>query len=219
MKKILNIAIITICMFGFGVNVFAAGTCIDNEQQSGYSQIKSNYEAGISQSKITYPDKQDITLYGKSVSGKKTYANGSEDVNSALSEAVTCSNGENYIKYRQTASGKRDCSNGYWSEDYNVVCTSNSTSSDGSTVVDKSTGKVTSGGTTSSGSSSSNGSGTSTGSGTGSSSSSGSGYNSSSTVNNESTGVNTYFIVLGLVGAISYTFMLCVKKYNLFKNI
>ena len=46
MKKILSIAIITICMFGFGLNVFAASTCIEDSQSSSfsstYNDVKKN---------------------------------------------------------------------------------------------------------------------------------------------------------------------------------
>ena len=39
------------------------------------------------------------------------------------------------------------------------------------------------------------------------------------TVDNPQTGVNTYFVVLGIVAIISYSFMLLTKKFNLFKKI
>lgn len=228
MKKILSIAIITICMFGFGLNVFAAGTCIEDSQSSAstdisnaYNTLKSNYE---SSKKYTISGTDIIDIYGRTdSSGNKTYSGGKSDVNNVISSVVTCSGGEKYIKVSIAGIASKDCKNSsYWSDQYSVTCTNNSTSTDNSTVIDKSTGNVVSGGNNSSGSGSSStgsGSGTSSGSGTGSSSSSGSGYNSSSTVNNESTGINTYFVVLGLVGVISYIFMMCVKKYNLFKNI
>ena len=235
MKKILSIAIITICMFGFGVNVFAASTCIEDSQASNssfastYNDLKSNYENGGK--KETISGSGLIDIFGRTdSSGNKTYAGGKIDVNSIISNLVTCSGGEKYIKISIVGIASKGCSNSsYWSDQYSVTCTNNSTSTDNSTVIDKSTGNVVSGGNNSSGSGSSStgsgssttgsGSGTNSGSGTGSSSSSGSGYNSSSTVNNESTGINTYFVVLGLVGVISYIFMMCVKKYNLFKNI
>ena len=225
MKKILSIAIITICMFGFGVNVFAASTCIEDSQSSSfsstYNDLKSNYENGGK--KYTISGTDIIDIYGRTdSSGNKTYSGGKSDVNNVISSVVTCSGGEKYIKVSIAGIASKYCKNSsYWSDQYSVTCTNNSTSTDNSTVIDKSTGNVVSGGNNSSGSgSSSTGSGSSTtGSGTGSSSSSGSGYSSSSTVNNESTGINTYFVVLGLVGVISYIFMMCVKKYNLFKNI
>ena len=226
MKKILNIIIITICMFGFGVNVFAASTCIEDSQSSSfsstYNDLKSNYENGGK--KYTINGSGLIDIFGRTdSSNNKTYSGGKSDVNNVISSVVTCSGGEKYIKVSIVSIASKDCKNSsYWSDQYSVTCTNNSTSTDNSTVIDKSTGNVVSGGNNSSGSGSSStesGSGTSSGSGTGSSSSSGSGYNSSSTVNNESTGINTYFVVLGLVGVISYIFMMCVKKYNLFKNI
>lgn len=229
MKKILSIAIITICMFGFGLNVFAedaSATCITDEKKSSFSpqydSLKSQYDGGGK--KYTLTKNTLIEIYGRTdSSGNITYAGNKSNLNSAIANVVTCSGGENYLKYSQYGYGSKDCkTGGYWTDVYSVTCTNNSTSTDNSTVIDKSTGNVVSGGNNSSGSGSSStgsGSGTSSGSGTGSSSSSGSGYNSSSTVNNESTGINTYFVVLGLVGVISYIFMMCVKKYNLFKNI
>lgn len=240
MKKILSIAIITICMFGFGLNVFAedevnkpSATCITDEKKSSFStqydSLKTQYDGGGK--KYTLTKETLIEIYGRTdSSGNITYAGNKSNLNSAIANVVTCSGGENYLKYTQYGYGSKDCkTGGYWKDVYSVTCTSNSTSTDNSTVIDKSTGNVVSGGNNSSGSGSSStgsgssttgsGSGTSSGSGTGSSSSSGSGYNSSSTVNNESTGINTYFVVLGLVGVISYIFMMCVKKYNLFKNI
>ena len=230
MKKILNIAIITICLFGFGLNVFAAATCVpdSNASTENYKTLKNKYADGGE--KYTIIGQKLINIYGRTSSGNETYPDEVTDVNKAIANVVTCSGGENYIKYSKKGYGSIDCkSGGYWVDEYYISCTSNATSSDGSTVVKTNTGEVVSGGNNSSGSGSSStgsgssttgsGSGTSSGSGTGSSSSSGSGYNSSSTVNNESTGINTYFVVLGLVGVISYIFMMCVKKYNLFKNI
>ena len=45
MKKILSIAIITICMFGFGLNVFAAATCVpdSNASTENYKTLKNKY--------------------------------------------------------------------------------------------------------------------------------------------------------------------------------
>lgn len=261
MKKILSIAIITICMFGFGLNVFAEENCpaATNLEpgQTGYEGLKQKYDSSpiktsISSSVTT--NCANLTLYGKAECNNNSCSNiiygasKNSSVDSAIANSVTCANGENNIMYMIMDSGKAQYVNAnassnikngtsYWSETIKITCTS---SSKGDYVIDLTTKKGIgtknngAGGSTESDSSSSgsgssstgsgssttgSGSGTSSGSGTGSSSSSGSGYNSSSTVNNESTGINTYFVVLGLVGVISYIFMMCVKKYNLFKNI
>lgn len=262
MKKILSIAIITICMFGFGLNVFADDTCPAATNimpgQPGYDDIKQKYDSSPIKTSISSTStsgcKANLTLYGKADCNNNSCSNiiygasKNSSLDSAIANSVTCANGENNITYNVWNSGKdafvkanasSNITNGtsYWSEIIEITCTS---SSKGDYVIDLTTKKGIgtknngAGGSTESDSSSSgsgssstgsgssttgSGSGTSSGSGTGSSSSSGSGYNSSSTVNNESTGINTYFVVLGLVGLISYLFMMCVKKYNLFKNI
>lgn len=225
MKKILNLTIITICMFGFGMNVFAASTCIEDSQSSSfsstYNDLKSNYENGGK--KYTINGSGLIDIFGRTdSSNNKTYAGGKSNVNNAISSIVTCSGGEKYIKVSIASIASKDCKNSsYWSDQYTVVCTNNSTSTDNSTVIDNSTGNVVNGDNNSSGNNNSNGlnSNTSNSGTNNSTSTSDSNYNSSTTVNNESTGINTYFVVLGLVGVISYIFMMCVKKYNLFKNI
>lgn len=253
MKKILSIAIITICMFGFGLNVFANNCPAATNAEPGqtnYNELKQKYDSSpiktsISSSVTT--SCANLTLYGKAECNNNSCSNiiygasKNSSVDSAIANSVTCTNGENNIMYMIIDSGKSQYVNAnassnikngtsYWSETIKITCTS---SSKGDYVIDLTTKKGIgtknngAGGSTESDSSSSgsgssstgSGSGTSSGSGTGSSSSSGSGYNSSSTVNNESTGINTYFVVLGLVGLISYIFMMCVKKYNLFKNI
>lgn len=262
MKKILSIAIITICMFGFGLNVFADETCPATTNimpnQPGYDALKQKYDSSPIRTSISSTSEEkcaaNLTLYGKADCNNNSCnniiygASKNSSVDSAIANSVTCANGENNIIYNIVASGKdpfvkanasSNITNGtsYWSEIIKITCTS---SSKGDYVIDLTTKKgigtknngaggstesdssSTGSGSSSTGSGSSttgSGSGTSSGSGTGSSSSSGSGYNSSSTVNNESTGINTYFVVLGLVGVISYIFMMCVKKYNLFKNI
>ena len=213
----------------YTINVFAATNA--NEGSSEYSSLKSSYDRGT----ITYnvSSSDTVILYGKAnCSGNSCSlqyaASSNNNVEDALAKSVICTNGETKISYTQSASGKDAYDStkttninysgiGYYSEDYEVKCDSegavtlsnNSTSTTG-----------TSSGSSSGSSSSSSGSssGSSSSSSESSSSSSGS-YNSGSTVDNESTGVNTYFVVLGITALISYVFMLLVKRFNLFKKI
>ena len=224
MKKSLKKVFFTlICTLCFSLNVFAVSSpFIEGEGEDTYG-LKSKYnnfsKTSISEANTT------VTLYGKSeCDGSKctlTYsASNNSSFKDALAKAITCSNGENNITYQITgASGNTEFKednkaklNGtaYWDEDYSISCT---TESSGSYVVNLNS--------ESSSSSSYNSSNTdnSSSSTTGDSQSSTSDYSSSSTVSNEKTGVNTYFVVLGVVAIISYSFMICVKKFNLFKNI
>lgn len=222
MKKILLSLVICLTMC-FSVNVFAATTYSEDSSSETYKTLKSNFDAAT-KSKIS--GSGIATIYAKAVctngSWNITYSGGN-GVKDALSNTVICTNGEKYINVGQSTSGgetyKRDtnCTStvtAYFNEEHPVTCTNTSSSN-----VIEANGNNNSGETSSStevGSNTGNSNGQNSNSG--SSSSNGS-YSSSGTVNNESTGVNTYFVVLGLVAGISYIFMMCVKKYNLFKNI
>lgn len=189
-------------------NVFAATY---QECDDGSCSFKSLYEKSFSVNVTSSND--DVTVYARSIcengNCKYTYQGQYSDVADVLSRGVKCTNGEKYINYILSSSGggsfkgtSEHSGTVYWSEDYKIVCTndSSSTASQGEKIELKDSGTS---GSTSSGN---------TGSGNNE-------YQSSGTVNNEELGVNTYFIVLALVSIISYGFMLVVKKYNLFKKI
>lgn len=238
-KGIINIVLIVISMFMININVYAAnagsaaGTTLYNELKSNYDKNKSSL------SKTSINNSGMVTLYGySSCNGSScsiNYMGISSKVEEALAKAVTCSNGEKYINYQNTGTGgatdfmednKAELNgDAYWSVDYQVTCTTTNTGSSNVELTNTSNSGTNSGNnTTNNGSNSSTNSGSNTtNNGSNSTASStnttNTNYNTSSTTNNENTGVNTYFVVLGLVAIISYVFMLCVKKYNLFKNI
>ncbi len=209
--KLFTLVIVISCL---QINVFAATNA--DSTQSNFEELKSKYNQGLQ--KITLSSSEtyssaNVTLYGKAVctgsSCTNTYAASNDDsLKNALNKSVTCSTGEKYIVYQLAASGKdrfdktknsslNYTGDGYWSEDYQVVCTNESK---GTYIELTDNGNGSGSTTTTTPSTNSN-------------------YNSSSTVNQEQTGVTAYFIVLGLVALISGIFMMCVKKYNLFKNI
>lgn len=210
------------------INVFAAtdspsGTTSVTETQrdaSGdykktWDSLEANYKKGIINETIS--GTKYVLIYGKSTCSNGTctisYANSSSYTNKdVLARSIKCQNGEKYISYQQRGSAKitNETSNAYWSEEYQVVCSSEGKG----TYVELVDNDNSSGNNNNNGS---NGGTTTNSSNNGSSN--GSNYNSSSTVNQEQTGVTTYFVVLGLVALISGIFMMCVKKYNLFKNI
>ena len=215
-NKLIKIALIIVMMFCLNVNVLAATGADKN--QPNYSTLKAKYDEGVNKTTISSSEtytSANVTIYGKSDctgnSCTHTYAaSNSSSFKDALAKSVVCSTGEKNITYMLAGSGKDafDSSknsslnytgDAYWSEDYQVSCTSNSS---GSSVINLN-----------------NDSSTTTTNSSNSGTTNGSEYNSSSTVNQEQTGVTTYFIVLGLVALISSIFMMCVKKYNLFKNI
>ena len=217
-KRIINVVLIVISMFMININVYAANAGSSDAGTTLYNELKSNYDKNKSSlSKTSINGSGMITLYGySSCNGSScsiNYMGVSSKVEEALAKAVTCSNGEKYINYQNTGTGgatdfmedNKAKLNGdaYWSVDYQVTCTTTNT---GSSNVELSN---TSNSSTGSDSDTTIGSTTTTNTN----------YNTSTTTNNENTGVNTYFVVLGLVAIISYIFMLCVKKYNLFKNI
>ena len=221
MKKSLLILMI-LSIFVYSKTVYAATYAKSGE--SNYSSFENKYKSGISKTQVS--SKDTVTIYGFSncETDKCTvsYANQSSSVSfeKVLSKSVTCSNGEKNIKYAIVGNGgagfqsdNKDKYSGkvYWTVDVEVTCTNDSTSSSNDIVqIDTSTGGTSTGGTSTGG--------TSTG-GTSTGGTSTGGYNSSTTTDNPEQGVETYYIVLGFIGIICYTFMSVVKKYNLFKKI
>lgn len=200
-------------------------------------EYKSYYDKGIQSVTIRTP--QWVTLYGKSICNGRTcqveYAGQTSNFEEVLKKSVVCANGEQYITYQVGGSGKTgtydstQSENGfsgtmYWAEEYYVTCTSSNT---GNNVLKP---EVNNGGATNNGSSntgnsnegSSNSGSINNGSsnnGTSNGGSSNSGSTNDGTVQNPETGVNTYFIILGVVALVSYACTMFVKKLNLFKNI
>ena len=213
-----KLLIILISMFIFNSNVFAATSAKAND--ANYSTLKTSYEKGIVQKTVSSENEM-ITIYGRSSCDSTgctyNYANNASytSFEEVLKRTVKCSNGEQYIKYSTSyGDGGKDYKNSnptnyegevYWSEDHFVSCTTSSTGSAGEEIVQlPSTGGTSTGGTSTGG--------TSTG-GTSS------GYGSSTTTDPSATGVETYYIIIGIVGLITYGLMMTIKKYNLFKNI
>lgn len=211
-KRIINIVLIVVSMFMISINVYAANAGSSEAGTSLYNELKSNYDKNKSSlSTTSISGSGMVTLYGYSscngTSCSINYMGVSSKAEEALARSVTCSNGEKYINYQNTGTGgatdfmedNKAKLNGdaYWSVDYQVTCTTTNTGSSNVELVNNSSTSTTTNTTTTTKA----------------------GYNTSTTTNNENTGVNTYFVVLGLVAVISYIFMLCVKKYNLFKNI
>lgn len=223
-KGIINIVLIVISMFMININVYAANAGSSAAGTTLYNELKSNYDKNKSSlSKTSINNSGMVTLYGySSCNGSScsiNYMGISSKVEEALAQAVTCSNGEKFINYQNTGTGgatdfmednKAELNgDAYWSVDYQVTCTTTNTGSSNVELTNTSNSSTNSGSNTTN-----NGSNTAS-----STTTTNTNYNTSSTTNNENTGVNTYFVVLGLVAIISYVFMLCVKKYNLFKNI
>lgn len=223
-KGIINIVLIVISMFMININVYAANAGSSAAGTTLYNELKSNYDKNKSSlSKTSINNSGMVTLYGySSCNGSScsiNYMGISSKVEEALAQVVTCSNGEKFINYQNTGTGgatdfmednKAELNgDAYWSVDYQVTCTTTNTGSSNVELTNTSNSSTNSGSNTTN-----NGSNTAS-----STTTTNTNYNTSSTTNNENTGVNTYFVVLGLVAIISYVFMLCVKKYNLFKNI
>lgn len=222
-NKVMLLIIVLIGFIGFRINV--------NAEAGSGDEFKSYFDKGIQ--KIEVSGSKMVTIYGKSVCNGSTckveYVGQYSNFEDVLKHSVVCTNGEKHIIYQAGSSGKTglyDATNSqegfngtiYWGEEYQVTCTTKSTGDD---VVELekptsgNTGGTSTGGDTTGGSTGgSTTGGTSTGGSTGSDSTGGNG-----TVDNPQTGVNTYFVVLGLVAIISYVGMVCIKRFNLFKNI
>lgn len=211
MGKKLLISLLVVALLGVKLEVNADNAYATSDD-SNYNTLKNGYNNNTLSKVNVSSSNATVTLYGKSeCSGSSctyNYAGSNKTFELALSKAVVCSNGEKYITYQTTGEGGKTnymednkanyTGTVYWSEDYYVTCTTNNT---GDNVIE------TSGDTTTT-TTSSSGIKTTT-----------KAYSGSTTTENPQTGVNTYFIVLGLIAVISYGFMVIVKKYNLFKNI
>ena len=229
MKKINYFIIVTILLFAFSINVTAASYAPDDGTTN---QTLTDLKKGFSSTpSLSVTGQGFVKVYGKSIcyarSQKCDYQYQTLNIGQAVEELlknVKCTNGEKNITYTNNGSGGTAYglnSNNlgtysgtealtsdttyYWSEDYYVTCTNNSTSSSsGQKVLNISD----------SGNSSSNNS--STNSDTNNTTTT-KAYNSSTTVDNSTTGVETYYIVLGIVAILCYSLMLIIKKYNKFK--
>lgn len=210
-NKLILLSFMLLSFMLLKVDVYAEATYATSSD-SNFSTLKAQYDKGIQSNEIA--NSQMITLYGKSVcsgtSCSVTYAGGLTSFEDAIAKSVSCSNGQKYVIYQNGGTGKTDFSSdnkaglsgtAYWSEEYQITCTTESTGNYTVTLEDSSSG-------------SSNVSNTDNGSTNTENS-----YSSSTTVENPQQGVNTYFIVLGIAAIVSYGIMLFVKKFNLFKNI
>lgn len=212
MKKIL----IVLMMICFMVIKVEAASSNATEGMDNFESLKSTYEKeNANLTKYTVNGSEIITLYGMSdCNGSNCtvyYAGGKTTFEEVLKTIVTCSGGETNIMYQAAGSGKTGLydvtksQNGYsgkvyWSEEYQITCTSSSTGSNNVVIENVSNGgNEQNGGITDT-------PGTNVGTG-------------DSTVENPETGVTTYFMVLGIIAVISYVGMIFIKKYNLFKNV
>ena len=214
-KQILLLVLISLCFIR--LNVFAdASNAVPGAPN--YNDLKGLYDEYNSGNKFYNISSSDIiTLYGKSVcSGTSctySYAGiSSKNYEDALKKFVKCTNGEANINYSVGGSGKEDFVSDntqnvdgtvYWGEEYQVTCTTensgleinNNVSSNSTTTKQPTT-------TTRVGNVSSNNE-----------------YDSSNTTDNPEQGVETYYIILGIIAFLSYIITVLVKKQNKFKNI
>ena len=205
MKKKIVLSILILGLVAAKVKVNAATSATPGD--TNYSSLQSSYNAGIQSKTITSSDW--VTIYGKSEcdsngSCVNSYVTGIKNREEVLSKTVKCSNGEKNISYDtnissgQSSTGAYTDTSGnavksatvYWNEDVYVTCTSN--------------GNIPSAnaGTTNSGNVNGDNS-----------------YNSADPGEQREYGVNTYFMVLGIVAIISYSFIILTKRFNLFKKI
>ena len=195
MKKILILGVIMISLVVVRLNVNAAATNADPGDEN-YSTLQSNYTNGITTTTVNGNDW--VTVYGKAVCNGTTcnisYAN-SLNLEKVLSKSVKCSNGEKYINYTLGSTGNSpyieegEKINGTGYFSEEYYVTCTSDNGNGAIQVEQQVSNNTNVDT------------------------------NDGTVDNPQTGVNTYFVVLGIVAIISYSFMLLTKKFNLFKKI
>lgn len=201
MKRMFIISLFMIGLVAFGLDVRAEATNADPGDDN-YSTLQSAYNKGNVKNNVS--GSGTITVYGKAECNGSSctinYVDGITDIKSVLKKSVVCTDGKQYINYTALSQGSAQYVEGtsvpngtsYFSDEFYVTCVE----SNGSVKIENTAN------TTVDDSSNTNNN-----------------YNSSSTVKNEQTGVNTYFIILGLVAVISYVFMIFVKKFNLFKKI
>lgn len=195
MKKRLILSIIMISLVAARLNVNAAATNADPGDEN-YSTLQSNYTNGITTTTVNGNDW--VTVYGKAVcngtSCSISYAN-SLNLEKVLSKSVKCSNGEKYINYTLGSTGNSpyveegEKINGTGYFSEEYYVTCTSDNGNGAIQVEQEVSSNTNVDT------------------------------NDGTVDNPQTGVNTYFVVLGIVAIISYGFMVLTKKFNLFKKI
>lgn len=228
MKKI--ILIIMLVLIFSAKDVFAA-TVATSDQGTEFTTLKSEYESGIKKVTVSSPQSL-VTIYGYSkcdgTSCDVSYYGGNTTAEDALSKSIVCANGEKYVYYdSNVASGGLDyksdnkaqyTGDAYWTEDYFVTCTSNRNESDNTL--------------TPSGSDELNGGNKNDGNENDGNINNGSNddinndvtdknddYSSADTTDPSKTGVETYYVVLGVIVALTYSIMYLIKKYNLFKKI
>jgi len=211
MKK--KLLFVLLLVLAFTVNVNAANKVV-KEGESDFNSFKTEYQKGIQ--KVNINSTGTVTLYGYSScrtgSCVYKYANTSQDFKEVLQKAVVCTGGEKYIVYQSTggADGYKTSNSEnfvgevYWSEDFSVTCTN--TSSGNTVTLNNINQEQTT--VSNSGSNSNNNNNNNNDE-----------YNSSNTTNNENQGVETYYIILGIVGVVTYLLSIVIKKQNLFKKV
>lgn len=193
MKRIMLFIVMFIALT---INVSAANKVVKPED-TDFNSFKAEYEKSIQKSTVN--GSGIVTLYGYSScqtgSCVYKYANAYQDFKEVLKQAVVCSGGEKYI-IPQTTGGadgyKTNNSENYVGEVYwseDFNITCTNNSSSSAVILNNSN-------------QTSNG-----------------GFNSSNTTVNESQGVGTYYIILAIVGLITYLLTIVVKKQNLFKKV
>jgi hypothetical protein len=201
MKKIFLIILIALTTSTLSVN---ADNNAAKKGESGYDSLIAQYNKGIQQ--INVNGHGIITLYGYSNCNSSScdyrYSNASQDFKEVLKSSIKCTNGEKYIipQYNDNPeiwykSGNNFTGEAAWSEDFDITCTNTSTSS--TVTLNNSTSQPTT--------QASNGSGD---------------YGSSGgTTSIEDQSVETYYIIIGIVGINTYLLTIVVKKQNLFKKV
>ena len=116
------------------------------------------------------------------------------DYKEVLKQSITCSNGKKYIAYQSTSEVKKDEAEDNFTGDMYW--------SENFDIVCTNipTGDYVE-------------------AGNGNNNNNNNGYNSSQTTENEKQGVETYYIILGVVGLVAYLVSTIVKKQNLFKKV
>ena len=201
MKKILFIILITLITNTLSVN--AANESVE-KGKSGYDSLIAQYNKGIQT--INVNGHGIVTLYGYSDCSSSPcdykYSNTSADFKEVLKSSIKCTNGEKYIIYQDQGitdawykSGENFTGEAAWSEDFDITCTNTSTSNSNTLTLNNANNQQAT-------QSSNNGN-----------------ITSADTTTNEDQGVETYYIILGIVGIITYLLTIVVKKQNLFKKV
>lgn len=203
MKKKIILSIIMMGLVAARINVKAATNAAPGDDK--YSTLQSSYNAGITTTKISNSDW--VTIYGKSVcdsngSCVNSYVDGIKDRETVLTKSITCTNGQKYITYDTNVSSGKSDTGAYTDASGNAVKSATVYWSEDIyvTCTDTNSGIPSNTGNTNVGNNNA-------------------GSTNDGTVENPQTGVNTYFVVLGIVAVVSYGFMILVKKFNLFKKI